>query len=597
MVRQENWVLIENVAQRVDRLTRSLLDTHVDLLALLLAESGVDRDDAVERLDLLIRCVENRTIEETLFDGGRRVAFILDAAASPPTLALNAELLDRVEDDEILFALAAPIAQILQLSQLGVAITLQTRDERQFRNLMTKASRRLDVTPVRATEVPSYVRIKMRVFGHRLEAMTGALENETTFEIEVTDELHDALGKSAGWPEFVDVARVPQLLEARNRFANALSETDYATLVDTFVELLWDSLGVSPQSFFRNAARTLRAEGVDDLVSSLAALETSIKSTDSSFSAALADWSSYSEVYAAWRGLLRVEKSLFGVATRDPDRGDVSVLAPARDAFGLKEPPSLPWSDPLVSWTVREVGGLRDLFAGSAQTMPGVPVQDFVTVSDLHRPDEPPLELERDRASVSIQMLSLGSDVVPVDAVLQARSFSAALHTLLAQFDSLPEQHRVEAVRMLRRAYDEYFPDQGQIWSRRFRNLQKLDPFEAFMQLSTELTQLFNLPVLFDPIVKPTVDELAPFPTLTFVLAMQPEAEERNPFWIPFTALSSSAAGAPLRLRVVTAPADPATECGWVCDRTLSLDKLEGQSLDLISRSVHGDCLHFAINP
>jgi len=589
--------LTENVGQRVGDLMRGLLDTHVDLLALLLAESGVGPDEQIARLDRLICCVEDRSLEDTLFDGGRRVAYTLDLETEPPTLALNAELLERVDDDEILFALAAPIALILELSQLNVAITLQTRDERQFRNLMNKASRRLDVTPVRATDVPSFVRIKMRTFGRRLEALTAEIGNPSAFEIEVTDELEDTLRDKPGWPEFSTVASVKPLLEARNRFAQACSERRYANRVDTFVELLWDSLGVSPQSFFRNAARTLRAEGVDDLVDALGALEHAIVATNPSFSSALSEWSSYSEVYDGWQGLLQVEKSLFGVSTREADPGDVSVLAPARSAFGLNEPPSLPWSDPLVSWTVREVGGLRDLFAGSAQTMPGVPTQEFLTLDDLHRPAENVLDVESARASVSIQMLSLSADVVPVDALLQARAFSASLHTLFEQFEGLPDQHQVEAVRMLRRAYDDYFPDQQQVWDRRFKNLQKLDPSEAFMKLATELTQIFHLPVLFDPIVKPGVTELAPFPTLSFVLAMPADTTERTPFWIPFTALSSSVGGAPLRLRVVAAPADPSVDCGWVCDRTLSLDKLEGQSLDLVARSVHGDCLHFAINP
>lgn len=576
---------------------RSLLDTHVDLLALLLAESGVQKEEQVTRLDTLIRCVESKSLEDTLFDGGRRVAFTLDEDTSPPKLELNAELLERVDDDEILFALAAPIAKILGLSQLGVAITLQTREERQFRNLMTKASRRLDVAPVRATDVPAFIHIKMRIFAERLGAVTAKIGHAASFEIHVDQELLEGLEDKPGWPEFADMASVPVLLEARNRFAGALAESKYARSVDTFVELVWDSLGVSPQSFFRNAARALRAENVGDLVEALSALEAAISSTDLSFSASLADWSSYSEVYDAWRGLLRVEKSLFGISTRDPDRGAVSVLEPARDAFGLDDPPSLPWADPLVSWTVREVGALRDLFAGSAQTMPGAPTQEFVTFEELHRQEEQPLELDSNRASVSIQMLSVGSDVVPTDRLLEARAYSATLHTLLSQFDQLPQQHRVEAVRMLRRSYDEYFPAEKMVWSRRFKNLQKLEPFEAFMALSSELTRVFNLPVLFDPIVKPSVAELAPFPTLTFVLAMTPETEERTPFWIPFAALTSTSGGAPLRLRVVAAPADPGAQCGWICDRTLALDKLEGQPLDLVAQSVHGDCLHFAINP
>lgn len=589
--------MTETVEQRIDRIMRELLNTHVDLLALLLAEAQVPPEVQIERLDQLVRTISSREMKPTLFDGGRRVAYVLDLDSTPARLELNEELLERVDDNEILFALAAPIAQLLELSQLSVAIALQAQDERHLRNLATKASRRLDTPMARATDVSSYVDIKMKILSRRLEAFTAALGHPRDFNLEASDELREALRSHSAWPEWVDVSQVEVAARALRGVHDALQDTEYAAHGSIFIEQLWESLGVSPQSFFRNAGRRLRSENVENLEEVLKALAASIARTDAGFSDRLRDWKSYSEIYEAWSALARVEKTLFGISDKPVDARPVSVLEPVGVAFGITEPDSLPLKLPLVCWSAREYGALRDLFCGHAQTMPGAPTLSFASFEELYETDTEPLDVESSQRSVSIQMIALDSDVVPADPRLERRAFSSTLNTLLTQFDALPNQHQVEAIRMVRRAYDDYFPERKRIWARRFHTLQRLEPREAYRAVLTEITQALNVPVVFDPIVKPSVTEVAPFPTLTFVVPLLESLDERSAFWIPLSALSSTASGAPLRLRIVETPSEKARGCGWCCDRTLNLSKLEAQPLDLIARSIYGDCLHFAVNP
>ncbi len=108
--------MAEPFEQRVERIVRHVLDTRVDLLAIMMAELGLPEEVARRRLTALVHALRYPRIEETIFEGGRRMATAVEEG-DPPVIRLNEELLQRVGDDEVLTALARPIADITELAR------------------------------------------------------------------------------------------------------------------------------------------------------------------------------------------------------------------------------------------------------------------------------------------------------------------------------------------------------------------------------------------------------------------------------------------------------------------------------------------------
>lgn len=576
------------IEERLDRLIRETWDTHLEILGLLMAENQVPREEHVSRLDTLVSCFAKREVESTLFEEGRRVPTLLDEETDPPVLKVNSELLGRVGDSEILFALARPIAIILGISPLSVSLALQTRDERSLRNLANKATRKLDETPVRSLEVPAYLNDKMAVFTTRLSTVAASLGGEPEgLEIELSDEFHDSVKNTTGWPEWIDIGDAfGGTVEA---LGSSLEGTGLEDEAESLVEQLWDGLGVGTQSFMRNAGRVLRGNNTERLVDILAAFSTAAAATDSSYSDRLASWSNLSDLNDAWINLNRVEEMVFGVSTVDPERTPVSVIAPATKSFGLDEPDSLPWNVPVCCWSAREQNALRDLFVGVTRTLPSAAEHEFFSYESIWKPEVPALQIdEESRRSLGIQVVAIGMELVTPEPDVWSQAWSSSMRTLLNQYDALPEAHQTEMNRMLRKAYDDFFPEAHTIWARRFYDWESKSNRDAYEQLMGEIQRVMNAPVMFDAFVRPTVGEMAPFPTLTFTV---PVSDEKTPVWIPLSALASTVHGAPVRVRAVHVQGS----CHWVCDRSLHLNKLESQPVDLIVRSVHGDALQFAI--
>jgi hypothetical protein len=317
----------------------------------------------------------------------------------------------------------------------------------------------------------------------------------------------------------------------------------------------------------------------------LTALLQAVKSQERSLHDDLSTWPIYTDVEQAWLTLDDEERRTFGVTTCEVDRRPASVIGEAGITFGMHEPNSLPWDCPLVSWTVREQGALRDLFVGIATTLPNRTAVHSFSLSGLTR--EQVRLKEGQGAGWGLQVASHRLSSVPSDAESVAQAYSSVLTTMLEQFEALPLNHKDEAIRRIRRAYDDLFPDKGEIWARRFAGTDGND----FKTLLTGIQHLLNTPIIFDPFLRPNMDELAPFPTLTFVVARQGEAE-LVPFWVPIAALESTTKGPPIRLRLVSVNE---ANCAWECDRTLSLPKLEGQAVDLILTAVHNDSVQFLL--
>ncbi len=577
--------MAESIRDRVDRLLRGTIDTHVDLLAVLLAETGLDPSDQVSRLSRLIRAIQVPRFEATIFEDGRRIPASVDLANDPPLFTLNEELLDRVGDDEILSALARPIALVLDISPMSVAMALQIRDERFLKSLATKSNRRADSGPIRANDLPAFVAYKISVFNARLSIVAAALGTYRKFEISAGDDTYAALRSRASWPDWADVLNLKCTADAVKGMQEALENTPWHEFAEMIAELLWDSLALSGQTFLRHAGRDLRGNNVPRLVEVLTALLQAVRSHERTLNEDLSTWPIYADVNQAWRALDDEERRTFGVTTCEVDRRPTSVIGEAGVTFGMQEPSSLPWDCPLVAWTVREQGALRDLFVGIATTLPNRTAVHSYSLSGLTR------EQVRLKEGMGVAWgLQVGSDrinSVPSDPESVAQAYSSVLATMLDQFEALPLNHKDEAIRRIRRAYDDLFPDKIEIWTRRFAGTDGSD----FQTLLTGIQHMLNAPIIFDPFLRPNMDELAPFPTLTVVVARQGDSAVM-PFWVPIAALESTTKGPPLRIRLVSVAE---ASCAWECDRTLSLPKLEGQAVDLILTAVHNDSVQFLL--
>jgi hypothetical protein len=577
----------------VERIVRHVLDTRVDLLAIMMAELGLPEEVARRRLTALVHALRFPRIEETIFEGGRRMATAVEEG-DPPVIRLNEELLQRVGDDEVLTALARPIADITELASVGVSLAFQVEDEQALRNMTTRAHRRSDEPSVRATEIDEWVGFRIETMADRVQRMCGHLGRASVVESDGEEELLHAVRGAHAWPEWVDISDQTWCRNAVESIGKALEDTPHGDAAAVLAELLWDSLALSPQSFLRHAGRSLRGRGGDlshigELLRALAAAV----SGESEFSTDVADWGAYADVSDAWENLNRHEKAMFGPVLLRDRTPSASVVEPARFAFGLDEPAELPWDLPLLCWTVREQNALRDLLVGFVKTLPGHTEEALEGQADLHLESEPPLEASPEPRTVGIQVIALNADAALSPPASFSRAWSSGLHRLLDQFMGLSFGDQAAVNVTLRNAYDELFPASRPIWARRFYDLDHKSELDAFKQLATTPNEVFRTPVFFDPFHNPEADELAPYPTLVFPVGIN--GPGKVPFFVPVVALTSTMNGSPLRVRIVEVPAGTGGTCHWVCDRGLHLAKLSKQAVELILRAVRGDSLQMAV--
>ena len=568
---------------------RQVLDTRIDLLAIMMAEAEIDPDTTRARLTTLVHGLRNPRVEETIFAGGRRLAMAVEG----DELVLNRELLLRVGDAEVLNALTRPVAQITQLPSVGVSLAFQIDDDQVMRDLTMKAQRRTDGEVVRASSLADWVHYRVETLTERLARLCDELGHPTDFDCAGADELRRQVEGSTVWPEWTDISDVAWCAAAVKRLTSALEGSAYAGQAETIAELLWDSLVLSTQSFVRHAGRTARTMPSSlDIEELLVALATAV-SGDEPFSTDLAEWPAYQDVYEAWQELNRHERAIFGPVLLGDETPRASVVTPARMAFGIDAPRELPWGSPLVCWTTREQRGLRDLLHGFIKTLPGDTEHALRghTIGDIS--DALPLSTDGDRQMLGVQVVALGSDATLMPAQSAERTWSSCVGRVLQQIESADPYTQEAVLASLRSAYDQLFPASQAIWTRRLFDLDEHEPHDKLVRLVTMVNNLFNVPLFFDPFGAPGSPEIAPLATLVLPVGMT--ADTRVSFFVPIVALTSTLNGAPIRVRAVEVPAQSDAPCRWLCDRALHLTKLGQQSVELIARSVRGDALQMAL--
>ncbi len=253
----------ETVNERVGGVIRGILRDHLEVLVVLLAESGMDSEEQRERVELLVSTLESVRLENSLEERGRAVASQLTYEPSgygkpAPVLRLNGELLGRVDAQEIFGVLSRPVASLLGLSPVVVGLVFREQDARQLKMLAVGSAQGLEVQAVRLTAIRSWVTGRVESFFKHVRAVIELLAVRSPGELGAVDSLVSQLMVSAEqWPEWFDVEDLPWMRELVAWANAALEGAEDVPPAALLVEICWEGTALSVQSFFRQEARVL----------------------------------------------------------------------------------------------------------------------------------------------------------------------------------------------------------------------------------------------------------------------------------------------------------------------------------------------------
>lgn len=585
----------ESIELRINRLVRELLTVHLDAFLVLLAEEGMSINDQRRRMDALVRALLDVGVDDTLSDGGRPVPVATDTSTNPPTIRLHKKLIEGVEDAEILLAFQQPVAEILQISPVGVGLVLQCRDDRQLKSLANKAARQLDSERAQLTQVPAVVEQRMRLFEERLSDFAEQFGDSVFLLLSGKDDFTAKLSRTKrGWPDWATVERAAFMKGAIEEIEVAVEDFDDAPAPDMLVELCWESLDLSPQSFLRQSAQKLRTQDARvDVEQALRKLARIVDEESGALDEVVDRWSAFGELSEAWNELFREEQRVLAFTPGRRGTPPVSVLGAPMDTMGLCEPESLPWNSPLLSWSMRERNALRDLLVGLRRTLEEKRPSNEIDTFDLAvDSDEAPLDVDVDDAALQIQVVA-GEHTLPDNyGALLERAMNACTQGMLAQFDRLDASSRKRLLQVLRSAYGGYFGEAKEVWARRFQAWKQWDERKAFVTLCTEIRHVLGPAIVFDPFQEPRGSELRMVPTFNVVVP-RPEGTDRIMLHVPLAALRNTFQDTPVRVRVVEVDDD--ARCLWGGDVDITLQTIEEHPTETVLKSIENDSVRLLV--
>lgn len=585
----------DGVERRIARLLRELLATYSEALLALLAEESVAPEAQRERMNSLVRTLGEIKFEDELRSGGRNIPLRVDAASTPPTIQVHRQLIAGIEDAQVLRAFHTPIADILGISPVGVGLVLNCQDARQLKSLVAQAGRRAGAQRVRITQVEAVVAQRVQLFTARLEAVSENFGEDIFWLCSGEGDFKAQLAERYdGWPDWDGIQEQPYIRGLVDELRPRTKVREDMPSAEILVELCWESLELSPQSFLRHSAQTLRAhDGRHDLVGALRKLANAIGMHGEESFYAVDTWPIYRDLAQAWDELFQAEQAMLpGAATRRRAPG-ISVLDCPLESVGLCEPSTLPWDAPLLSWTVREHHGLRDLLVGLRNTLEDQSSKSGVFSVDIPSdPPEAPLEVTQPRKPLQIQVVRRGYILPDAYPALLMRAMNACHASMNARFERLDKPGQQRVLRTLRSAYDGYFADARGLWSRRFQAWDKWPVQRAFRVLSTEVRHIVGPAMLFDPFDSPESEQLAPAPRFILV-APRPEEFERVLVQMPLAALKKSMRGAPIRIRLVDVR--DGQDCRWAGDLAVTLATVEEFPTGAVMESIENDSVRLLI--
>jgi hypothetical protein len=578
---------------RIDRVCDGIIQNHLDLLLVLLADRGVDVSAQRDRADTLVRALLSYELASTLLDGGRRIPLDLDTSANPPLIRFNADLLGGQSDDELRQLIARPVADLLGLPTLDVGMALLGDDENQLRNLYHSAVRNSGALVTPANSVPAVVERRVMLFAIRLSRLLKALA-QARIKLPSPRAFAQELLAMDRWPEWDDVADMEFTSAARELVEDAALLSDAIPPTELTLEICWDSLNLSPRSFLRHAGRALRSRNVPvggGMLRALAELVTD----DLDDLEDVSTWPNLSEISDAWDTLLDLEdEALLKHQVGEATRQRLSPLRAPVETTGLREPRDLPWDYPLACWSVREANALRDLISGFIQSHRADTLQEDtgdLVIADVSGA-ELPLDVSEEPGAVQMEMVGQTITLPEGYAQLNARAYEATIARLVEQFESLDSASQTSVLQRLRGGYDGFFPGSKHVWTRRLQGWKNDAPADALRRLATAARDVLGCPVFLNPFLDPVDTQINFMPTFCFVVALTAQMES-VPFHVPVRSVLLTAATGqpPLRVRMVEVPEVSDASCTWCGDRELMMRTLEGQPVKVTLASVDGDML------
>ena len=584
-----------------------ILNLHLDLLLLLLADRGIPPDQQRARVDRLVHMLHDATLEPHLQAQGRPIPFAVDLAATPPVLTLNSSLLGKSTLQEMVSVLAKPVAQIVGLGPLEVGLVFQVSDEKKLRNLYHATPPKVRAAALRSTAIRAVVERRVERFLSRLSKLVERITDGSEFPLSSPLSLIALLEARGGaWPEWVDLAHDPFALHTQRTLEHVLAQRSSASSMPPariIIELCWDSIGLSSHSLLKATARRLRAQNVSlDHEFLLRAMAHAVVSPEQEEVEWLEHWPTLGPLHKAWKTLHAVEVQTLGHVQHGASPPPaLSLLEPPRRSMGLCQPDSLPWDYPLLCWSEREMDALRDLLLGFAKTTEHAQSPSHALEVDGakppavdERPAPPPLPLEIPPKTAHVFMKFVTRDVSPpanYDSLI-ARAYAAVFERMLLQYRGLEEKMQTHVLHRIRGSYDGFFPGTSRVWERRFQGWQH-DPKEgAFKRLATPVSDLMQCPTFFDPFASPDDATLLPMPRFSFVVALPPDLE-KMPFQVPIAALVLTAPTGmpPISVRLVEVPTHPGHACLWRADSILNMDETTHHPVQEVLGSVKGNTL------
>lgn len=563
----------------------------------MMAEQGQDLSTQSMRASSVVNLLRTARVEERLLAHGRPVPLQFVEEDGSRQLLINGEMLARVDDSALASALSKPLADLLSMSPVAVGLVLQVADDQQVRGLATQlVSYR--ASTIRLTRIHALVDWRMDTFNSRLVHLVNGLGGRIRVPEESLPECVQTIaGCDTHWPQFSAVEDTDFMQKCIARARGELGHTHWRDLGPELVEMVWESLVISPRSALRQTAQSLRALSIGTgRTELLAKMAEALGGNSGPIDGALEAWPGFVELRDAWLGLWQEEDDALGARRRIHEVPRICVFEPPGSSMGFSEPENLPWDQPLLCWTMRERVALRDLVSGMEQSLARTrsQIRSGRLGDQAHRAGRP-LTPEPNGGWL-IQVPRLLPSIPESLHTFVDIAFAATRESYTTAFNRLDTASQQRAIGLCRGAYSGYLASTRAVWSRRLASTThgtKTPPM-IFRALITGIADALEWPIFIDvfesDLKSPSV---AMMPAFTVVAVWTPDADFA-PVWLPVETIGEALGQAPLRIRNVAVDADGSSR--WLGDHSVDLAELRSLSTDGLLRSVHEGTLMMTIH-
>lgn len=584
---------------RLRRFTRRTLNIHLPVLLGLMAERGADAEEQARRACALVVALRSAKFESSLKRQGRSVPVVLEQQTDRPRLRINEKMIARVDEQALASAMVEPISDILEISAVSAGLVLRLSDLGEARGLVTKLEGHSGEAAIPAMQVGELVRWRVEIFEERLYELVEGLGGWLGSPGAPRDKFAATLSESSTrWPQWRQIEDSSYAQIWVDELGRELEGTDWGEHAESLVEMIWESLAVSPWSALRQSAQELRRLDLGVSSGEILSILSEIMIDDAQARQGNMDsWPAFEDLQRAWSDFYRAENAFLGVRTQGGKTPVVSVFESPRRSTGLSKPETLPWNLPLLCWTIREREALRDLFEGMGKSMSARPSPTSYGKLGPRAWGDSKVSLE-DAAGDRQWIVEAPKATPPIDDGFSQHIdgvFAAVKASYGDQFAGLGETKRPRAISFLKGAYSGYLESSKSIWRRRFAGLSRKPREQQFAHLLTGLARALQWPIFVDPFEDGvSMVGLSRRPRFTVIALWIGEAEFA-PFWIPVETIGSALDQAPLRIRNMWVD-DDGEEIRWLGDHELNVDDFRALPTEGILRSLHDGVLRLVIH-